>query len=311
VIDFNVWPLDKVSSKDRVETRGKKKKFWVTVSDGAEKDRGLWLFKVGRQLTLENATEVLAAYLAKQIGIPCPIYRLATFKEEQGVASKLIGDEHAGLTLGNELLHQSNSGDYDKDKVWGNADHKISAIKATFDQHRVRSPDYQLLPNGDCMDGFDFFLGYLLFDAWIANQDRHHENWAVRRTTGAELELAPTFDHAAALASSLRDDRRIDRLSTKDKGHSVEAFAARAKSAIYPDLRGESVKPLGTFEAFDLASSTRLSARQFWKTRLEAVSLDKIKNDFELCPEHLVSKIAISFILEILKLNRERLLALK
>jgi hypothetical protein len=204
VIDFNVWLLDKVASKDYVETRGKKRKFWLTVSDGLEKDKGLWLFKVGRQSTLENATEVLAAYLAAQMSIPCPIYRLASFNGEQGVASKLIGDENSGLILGNELLFKSNSGNYDKHKVWGNADHKVSIIQAAFDQHQVRSPDPRLLPNGDRMDGFDFFLGYLLFDAWIANQDRHHENWAVHLNPDAELELAPTFDHAAALASSLR-----------------------------------------------------------------------------------------------------------
>jgi hypothetical protein len=98
---------------------------------------------------------------------------------------------------------------------------------------------------------------------------------------------------------------------TKDNGFSVDAFAARAKSAIYPDSQAVNVKPLGTFEAFDLASSTRPNARLFWKGRLGEISLDRIKVDFELCPEHLVSTIAINFILKILKSNRNRLLALK
>jgi hypothetical protein len=31
----------------------------------------------------------------------------------------------------------------------------------------------------DWMDGFDLFCGYLLFDAWIANRDRHEENWCL------------------------------------------------------------------------------------------------------------------------------------
>ena len=34
-------------------------------------------------------------------------------------------------------------------------------------------------PLTDVVEAVDVFVGYLMFDAWIANTDRHHENWAL------------------------------------------------------------------------------------------------------------------------------------
>jgi hypothetical protein len=31
------------------------------------------------------------------------------------------------------------------------------------------------------MNGLDVWAGYLAFDAWIANRDRHHANWGILR----------------------------------------------------------------------------------------------------------------------------------
>jgi hypothetical protein len=94
VIDFRVWLLDDIAQKTDVEGRGKKKKYWLTVNHGP--DQGQWLFKVGRPSALENITEVLAAYLATQLGINYATYRLAKFEGLDGVASKLIGIESSG-----------------------------------------------------------------------------------------------------------------------------------------------------------------------------------------------------------------------
>lgn len=53
------------------------------------------------------------------------------------------------------------------------------------------------MPSG-LSSALDVFAGYVLLDAWIANQDRHHENWGALRM-GTALYLAPSFDHGAAL----------------------------------------------------------------------------------------------------------------
>jgi serine/threonine protein kinase HipA of HipAB toxin-antitoxin module len=46
----------------------------------------------------------------------------------------------------------------------------------------------------------DVFLGYLMLDAWIANLDRHHENWGLVLTKDITGHLAPSYDHASSLA---------------------------------------------------------------------------------------------------------------
>src|SRR5205807_9360721 len=78
----------------------------------------------------------------------------------------------------------------------------------------------------------DVFIGYVMLDAWIANQDRHHENWGAL-WDGNALRLAPTFDHGAALARNLLDSERAERLATKDRLRTVAAFATKGRSAFF------------------------------------------------------------------------------
>ena len=56
----------------------------------------------------------------------------------------------------------------------------------------------------------DVFAGYLVFDAWIANTDRHAINWGVltRQEDGLQA-LAPSFDHGSALASGTQDAKAV------------------------------------------------------------------------------------------------------
>ena len=52
------------------------------------------------------------------------------------------------------------------------------------------------------------FAGFLVFDAWIANTDRHAENWAVLTCKrNGRRTLAASFDHGSALASGSQDEQ--------------------------------------------------------------------------------------------------------
>jgi hypothetical protein len=75
----------------------------------------------------------------------------------------------------------------------------------------------------------DVFIGYVMLDAWIANQDRHHENWGAI-WDGKSMRLAPTYDHAAGMARNLKDVERQDRLVTRDKNRTVRAYAEKVTS---------------------------------------------------------------------------------
>jgi len=84
-----------------------------------------------------------------------------------------------------------------------------------------------------------------LFDAWIANQDRHHENWGII-THKQCIHLAPTFDHAASLGQNELDKKRKELLTTQDFGRHIKNYVTKARSAIY--LNKSAKKPLLTMD---------------------------------------------------------------
>ena len=67
-----------------------------------------------------------------------------------------------------------------------------------------------------------------VLDAWVANQDRHDQNWAVKARSGSqELRLAPSYDHAGSLAFSRLDSYREKVL----RARGMRAFAERGRAA--------------------------------------------------------------------------------
>lgn len=121
--------------------------------------------------------------------------------------------------------------------------HTTAAVLNVVKNLRVPPSTWSdILPDG-IASSVEVFLGYVMLDAWIANQDRHHENWGALRING-ELFLAPTFDHGASLARNLSDEDRKKRMSSSDNGYQVPSFAARARSAFYAS-EGQS-RPMGT-----------------------------------------------------------------
>jgi hypothetical protein len=154
----------------------------------------------------------------------------------------------------------------------------------------------------------DVFVGYLMLDAWIANQDRHHENWSLVVSPEPARHLAPTYDHASSLGSNEPDKARKDRLTTHDKGRSMEHYVERARSAFF--LSPSSSKLMSTFEAFHEAGKVRPEAARWWLESLIDVLRRDVQRIFEEIPRHLISEVAIEFALKMLDLNRQRLLEL-
>lgn len=60
---------------------------------------------------------------------------------------------------------------------------------------------------------FDQFALYLVLDALVAGQDRHHENWAVARLSGSAPRLAPSFDHGNGLGFTEGEEQADRRAS--------------------------------------------------------------------------------------------------
>ena len=147
-----------------------------------------------------------------------------------------------------------------------------------------------------------------MLDAWIANQDRHHENWSLVVSPEPARHLAPTYDHASSLGSNEPDKTRKDRLTTRDKGRSMEHYVERARSAFF--VSPSSSKLMSTLEAFHEAGKARPEAARWWLESLIDVLRRDVQRIFEEIPRNLISEVAIEFALTMLDLNRQRLLEL-
>ena len=207
IIDVTTWPV--IGD----EMLGRKPKCWLTTSDGTR-----WLFKKkSRDNSEDDWSEKIAGELAELIGIPHAIVELAQRFGQRGVISRnlvsISGEEE--LILGNSMLVEADpsypTGDY-----YHVAQHTVARVLTVIGARSVGLPPGTSF-GPEVTNGLDLFIGYLLFDSWIGNTDRHHENWALIKLVSAQYVLAPSYDHAASLGHNLLDADRLERLTTRDR----------------------------------------------------------------------------------------------
>lgn len=299
--EFPTMRVDRSRSQS-VEPLGSKPKFWFR--DG---ERRL-LFKADDRGTGEDWAEVVACHLCGLIGMPHVEYELAAEYEAEnhirpGVVCPNMARKPAVLVLGNQLLLATDP-QYPQSQRLRVRQHTVEAVSDIVAE-LAPPPDEWMrgVPNG-IESALDVFAGYVMLDAWIANVDRHHENWAAL-WDGNQLRLAPTFDHGAALARNLLDSQREEHLTTKDRNRTVAAFAGRGRSAFYGSL--EDTRPLELREAFR-AFAQNTNAARVWLDRLRAVNQNEISSILERVPAERMSEICKRFTLELLLTNQRRLL---
>lgn len=261
------------------EQLGTKYKFWYE-----DEQLGRSLFKEGRPNTGENWAERLAVELALVIGLPHAYYELAAFRTRNGVVSPSFVPEGGRLVHGNELIGGvGTETDTDK-KYYRDRSHTVSRVFSFFRAvHDVRPP-FDFDPFGHVELAVDVLVGYLMFDTWIANQDRHNQNWGLVRGFGDDIHLAPSFDHGSSMGRNETDARRQQILTTRDRNQQISAYVIRATSALYPPLAGDSAKPLSTIEAFVYGAKQRPAAAANWLDRLRAVTPEFIASLVSLIP---------------------------
>jgi hypothetical protein len=207
------------------------------------------------------------------------------------------------LVLGNELLAEIHTG-YPAHELRQVRDHTLGRIHALLSHPQVGLPMDWGRPSAAIDTAFDVFVGYLLLDAWIANQDRHHENWGLINFAG-HIHLAPSYDHAASMGQNETDEMRKERLTTRDRGRHISSYVERARSAIYG--RKTDTKPLFTIDAFLSAARKRPAAARFWLDRLQRITRHDCQAIFAQIPAGEISATAIEFALTLLELNQKRL----
>lgn len=294
---------------DDLEQLGTKEKFWFRFKGGNVK----WLFKYSRDNTGEHWSEKVAEELCKELGIPHVKYEMAQMNVNgrMGVVTPNVIPEKCRMVMGNEVLHKDSPSTYPEpvkntQHFVRIKEHTVQRVLGCLDLSRVLPP-----PNwkdiGELNAG-DVFCGYLLLDALISNQDRHHENWAIVIDVDTqEKYLCETYDHAASLGRELLDTDREKRLKTNDGNRKIDKFVRKARSELFR-LKTDK-KPLLAVDAFFHATEKRDGAKNFWVERLKALTDEKISTIFNKVPAEVISEIAREFALQMVFENKRRLLA--
>lgn len=301
---FTIRRVDRLASAESLEFLGSKPKFWFT-------DQGRrTLFKADDRGTGEDWSEKIACHLCELLGLPHVHYELAAeFFGSSYVRPGVICESFAtgvrSLVLGNQLLLALDPRyPATASRKYKVKQHTVAAVADVICRILPPLADWMTPVPAEATTALDVFVGYLMLDAWIGNQDRHHENWGAISSMG--LWLAPTFDHAAGLARNLTDEERQVRLTTRDRNRTVKAFALRARSAFYS--RAEDTSPLSTFDAFwEFAGLAAVAARA-WLNRLEKVDDSRVVSIIEQVPTQRMTNTAQQFALELLRANKQSLL---
>ncbi len=301
----SVYPVVRIQSSraEAVEYLGTKAKFWYLDGDA------LMLFKAEERGTGEDWAEKVSCELAALLGLPHVHYEMAydVDQERPGVVCASLAPSPLALVHGNQLLLALDPGYPDANgRRYRCHEHTVDAVFEVVRLLDMPTADWCTALPGVVQSAADVFAGYLMLDAWIANQDRHHENWGAV-WDGQHLSLAPSFDHGAALARNLSDDERSERLTSRDRNRQIPHFARRARSALYANVPAKS--PLPTLEAWCAWAQRVPIAAAAWRARLKALESDAVKAILEPIHPDRMSAVCRRFTLDLLIENRRRILA--
>ena len=299
-----MYPVKRIDPSHAVnlEQLGSKRKYWIRV-DGVRV-----LFKAEERGTGEDWAEKVACEFATLIGLPHVHYDLAEEMETQkpGVICETCAPPPIQLVMGNQILFAIDQdypiGDGMKYKVKA---HTVDAVATAVELLRPPPATWMTgVPEG-IQTASEAFVGYLLLDAWVANQDRHHENWAAL-WDATSLSLAPSYDHGAAMARNLTDDARKMRLTTGDPRAQIPAFARKAKSAFFD--AAEPSRPLSTHDAWLAFAQRQPDAARVWLGRLGGVDVSTMDTILSEIPPKRMSAVCRQFTLKLLEENQRLLL---
>lgn len=291
---------------DILEQLGTKPKFWFS-----DANSNRYLFKLnrseGEDATGEDWSEKVTSELCELLGLPHGTYEFAMWKGQHGVVSKSFVPDRGTWVAGNEVLVRVDKG-YPRQRFYRVRQHTLRLVLAIV-KFDIILPPLNWNSFGDVQSALDVFVGYLMLDAWIANQDRHHENWGCIVTPERAVHLAPTFDHASSLGWNETDGTRLERLTTKDSRRNVERYVEKALSAFFSSPT--SSKPMLTLEVFNEAARHSSSAARGWLDRLAQISENDVTDIFDQIPADRISDVARRFAMKMLELNKKRLLTLR
>ncbi|MEP6561026.1 MAG: hypothetical protein ABJD68_08115 [Nakamurella sp.] len=278
-----------------IEAEGSDAKEWL-----ADPRDDRWLCKPA--VTPENGvqqgedwSEWLAAEVATSLVVPHATILMATRNGAPAALSRSLRATDEELQAGAVLL-QGVAGFVPRSKA--RTGHNLRNIRAVLEN--VTPPQGWAGPTGDGA-AFGVFCGYLVFDALIANTDRHEENWAVIRGKNAVVRLCASYDHATSLGFNLSDERR-DQLA-EDPGR-LQAWLERGTARRFEGGRHLTLVRHAV-QALDLAAPW---ARTWWARAVHDLDVDSLRLLIDAAAPPSMSAQARSFAIQLVETNRRRLL---
>lgn len=306
-IDVSEWPIY------GTEPGGTHEPVWLLEPPGP---RTRWLHK---NTTIhpdreqgEDWAEVIATQVAVLLGVPVATTRLCIRNGRRGSLSLNVVPDRFALVGGGLVLESSPD-------VTNYFPHREGEPPAR-DPRRpgVSRPGHSLenirralrgsiAPPGftgpDAMDAFDVFTGYLVFDALVANQDRHEENWSEvwPLLTTLAPQLCPSYDHSSSLGFA--ETAAKTELRVKDP-QALEAWARRGTAGRF-EHEGKP-QPLVQFAAEAMAMAS-LEAQRHWRRRIREIELTSITDPLASGAIPEMSEHTTRFVIALLELNLERI----
>jgi HipA-like C-terminal domain len=303
---LTVFPIHDVSSSiaDRPEALGSKEKFWLIPNPDLGLPAEPHLFKVGRPNTGENWAEKACCEFLKLLSIPCAEYHLAVHRGTSGVISQRFLPGAASFIPANMILSKVDPA-YDGSLKFRQVRYTLLSALELLRRLELK-PHPGLTQAYQHLRPYEMLIAYILFDVFVGNTDRHHENWGLvvaRSDGGFDYWLAPSFDHASSLGRDQSDERRQERLETRDMRFSVEAYAERARSAFHGHrLLG---RPLTGREIVEMLAQSFPEATKFWSERLVGLAQNELAQVFEQIPGTITSDHAVRFAMRMLSYNTQ------
>lgn len=301
VLDDAEFPVANVTEWELVaeETSGIVPKVWLAQPGTDPEVR--WLLKT---VTIKNDhvhgedwAEKIASHVGQMLTIPCAEIEMATWNGLTGCIVRNLRPDGYQMQPGSAQLERCGAPGYvHRSAGKDHPGHSLTNIQVVL---------ADALPPPGCSlpfeaTAFDVFTGFVLFDAWIANQDRHDQNWSVLIPDTAApgpTRLSGSYDHASSLGFGEMDAKREHMLS---QAGGVERWCARGHAN---RLEGRPTLIDAAAAALSMASPL---ASAYWVQRLRGVVAADVRRVLDRVPR--MSETERIFAERLLDINRRRLL---
>jgi hypothetical protein len=284
VTEFSVSKISSAAFRGAKKIRGgAAEKYRVNLPD-----LGTVILKLDEESLNGAWVEKIAYELAKLINLPAATYEFAElFDGRRAIISadylQPNHDEQSGKSLLNQYFGQ------------GNYSYTVDTILSTVDLDRVALPLTYTFPS-QVETAADLLAGYLVFDYWIDNIDRHYENWGIQiDTTTARKELLPTYDHGLGLGYLLFEEECLD----LDPANYVQN-----QSSAFSGSKGRSLSMNGMLAT---VVSLKPEAVKVWMERIAQIDSQTVTELFDRIPEGWIGESTKNFAIELLEFNRQQI----